>query len=88
MLQFLLHIKPNVLVHGTVVTCNQITQKRTKSLDKGFCHFSRVGKHQRRVVSADKIGDGFNVVFKDLHHRQVAKFRVGDENVKIQFPRP
>ena len=87
MLQFLFHIKPNVLVHGTVVTSDQITQKRSKSLDKGFSHFPRVGKHQRRVVSTDKIGDGFNVVLKDLHHRQIAEFWMGDENVKIQFPR-
>ena len=82
----LFNVQTDVFVHRTVVTRHQVTKEGPQLLDNGLGHLSRVRKHQGRGVGADEVGNGLDVVFKNLHHRKVAKFGVGDEDVQIQFP--
>ena len=84
--QTLFDIQADVLVHRAVMTCNEISEERSKLLHNGLRHFSRVCKNQGCGVGADRVGDGFDVVFENFEDRQIAEFRVRDENVQIQFP--
>ena len=84
--EFLFHVQSNVFVHRTVVSCDQFSEERAKFLHDGLGHFPRVGKDQGGRVSTDQIGNRFNVVFKHLDHGEVAKFRVRDQDVQVEFP--
>ena len=64
----LFNIQADVLVHRTVVPCNEVAEVRAKFLHNGFRHFSCVCKNQRRGVSTDEICNRFNVVLKNLEN--------------------
>ena len=85
-LQFLLNVESYVLVHRTVMPCDQISEERAQFLNDGLRHLSGVGKHQGGGVGADQISDGLNVVLKHLRHRKVTELWMRDEDVQVEFP--
>ncbi len=85
--QFLFNIQTDVFVHGTVVACDQITKEGAQFLNDGFRHLSSIGKDKGCGMGADQICNGFDVVFKQLGHREIAELRMRDEDVKVEFPR-
>ena len=84
MFQTLLDIKPDLLVHRTMVTSNQVPQHRTEVLDQVLGHLPRVGEDQRRGMCGDEFGDDIDVPFEDRLHRHVREGRVAEEDVEVQ----
>ena len=85
--QFLFDIQTDVFVHGTVVACDQITEEGAQFLNDGFRHLTSIGKDEGRGVGADQIRNGFDVVFEQFGHREIAELRMRDEDVKVKLPR-
>ena len=87
-LQFLFNIQADVFVHGTVMAGDQISEEGAQFLNNGFRHLSGVGEDEGCGMGADQICNGFDVVFEQFSHREVAELRMRDENVKVELLEP